>query len=75
VGGEKTRAAIVATHVSVIVFIGGRVHKLMKPVAPGFLDFSTRAAREVACHEEVSLNRRFAPDVYLGVAEVHGRGG
>jgi aminoglycoside phosphotransferase family enzyme/predicted kinase len=75
VAGERTRAAVVETHVSVVVFIGDRVYKLKKPVAPGFLDYSTRAAREAACHEEVSLNRRFAPDVYLGVADVHGPGG
>ena len=36
----------------------------------GFLDFSTRAAREHACHREVELNRRLAPDIYLGVADV-----
>lgn len=41
----------------------------------GFLDFSTRELRERACHEEVRLNRRFAPDVYLGVADVNGPGG
>jgi uncharacterized protein len=68
-------AAIVETHISVVVFIGDRVYKLKKPVALGFLDYSTRAARESACHQEVVLNRRFAPDVYLGVADVHGPDG
>jgi len=63
-------AALAETHVSVLAFIGDRVYKLKKPVALGFLDFSTRAARETACHREVELNRRLAPDVYLGVAEV-----
>jgi aminoglycoside phosphotransferase family enzyme/predicted kinase len=67
--------AITETHVSVVVFVGDRAYKLKKPVAPGFLDYSTREARERACHEEVRLNRRFAPDVYLGVADVHGPGG
>jgi uncharacterized protein len=73
--GGGARAAIVETHVSVVVFMGDRAFKLKKPVAPGFLDYSTRAAREAACHEEVRLNRRFAPDVYLGVADVHGPDG
>jgi aminoglycoside phosphotransferase family enzyme/predicted kinase len=58
------------THVSVVFFVGDRVYKLKKPVALDFLDFSTRARREQACHREVELNRRLAPDVYLGVLDV-----
>jgi uncharacterized protein len=50
--------------------VGDLVYKLRKPVRFGFLDFSTREAREVDCHQEVDLNRRLAPDVYLGVADV-----
>jgi aminoglycoside phosphotransferase family enzyme len=50
------------------VFIAGdRVYKLKKPVHYPFLDFRTLAAREANCREEVRLNRRLAPDVYLGV--------
>jgi aminoglycoside phosphotransferase family enzyme len=45
------------------------------PVRTGFLDFSTRASREAACHRETELNRRFSPDVYLGVADVQGPDG
>ena len=75
-GGEgDRRAAIVETHVSVVTFIGDRAYKLKKPVALGFLDFSTREAREAACRKEVELNRRLAPDVYLGVAGVTGPDG
>ena len=62
-------AAIVETHISVVVFVGDRAFKLKKPVDLGFLDFSTREARWAACTREVALNRRLAPDVYLGVAE------
>ena len=65
-------ATVGETHISVLVGIGDRVYKLKKPVAMGFLDFSTRQAREAACHREVELNRRLAPDVYLGVADVLG---
>jgi uncharacterized protein len=68
-------AAIAETHVSVLVLVGDRAYKLKKPVALGFLDFSTREARETACRREVELNRRLAPDVYLGVADVLGPGG
>jgi aminoglycoside phosphotransferase family enzyme/predicted kinase len=63
-------AAIAETHISVVTFIGDRAYKLKKPVKTGFLDFSTRELREKACQREVELNRRLAPDVYLGVADV-----
>ena len=58
------------THSGVVFFAGDRAYKLKKPVDLGFLDFSTRERRERACHREVELNRRFSPDVYLGVADV-----
>ena len=70
------RAAVVETHVSTVVLIGDRAYKLKKPVRTPFLDYSTRPARRRACHDEVLLNRRLAPDVYLDVADVrdsHGR--
>jgi aminoglycoside phosphotransferase family enzyme/predicted kinase len=41
----------------------------------GFLDFTTLAARRTVCHDEVALNRRLAPDVYLDVVDVHGADG
>jgi aminoglycoside phosphotransferase family enzyme/predicted kinase len=61
---------IVETHISLLFFVAGRVYKLRKPVRFGFLDFTERTAREADCHREVSLNRRLAPDVYLGVADI-----
>jgi uncharacterized protein len=63
-------ANIVETHSAVVVFFGDRAFKVKKPVDLGFLDFRTRAAREAVCHREVELNRRLAPDVYLGVSDV-----
>jgi aminoglycoside phosphotransferase family enzyme len=63
-------ASLVETHSAVVVSIGDRVYKLKKPLNLGFLDFSTVEARRRACHREVELNRRLAPDVYLGVADV-----
>jgi len=68
-------AAIAETHISVLVSIGERVYKLKKPVSFEFADFSDRTLRERACHREVELNRRLAPDVYLGVADVLGEDG
>ena len=63
-------AAVSETHSAVVFFAGDRAYKLKKPVSLGFLDFSTPEARAAACQRETELNRRFAPDVYLGVAEV-----
>ena len=67
----STGAAVAETHSAVVFFVGDRAYKLKKPVDLGFLDFRTRQERETVCHREVELNRRLAPDVYLGVADVH----
>ena len=68
-------AAVAETHSAVVFAVGDRAYKLKKPVALGFLDFTTSRARATACRREVRLNRRFAPDVYLGVAALHGPDG
>jgi aminoglycoside phosphotransferase family enzyme len=54
------------THMSWVFLAGDRVLKLKKPVRYPFLDFSTPALRRHFVTEEVRLNRRLAPDVYLG---------
>jgi aminoglycoside phosphotransferase family enzyme/predicted kinase len=61
---------VVETHVSYLLLIGDRAYKLKKPVRFGFVDLSSREAREQACRREVELNRRLAPDVYLGVLTI-----
>lgn len=58
------------THISVVFLAGPFAYKLKKPVRLGFLDFSTLELRRHFCHEEVRLNRRLAPHVYLGVEPV-----
>ncbi|MGW5419424.1 bifunctional aminoglycoside phosphotransferase/ATP-binding protein [Streptomyces sp. NPDC003943] len=58
------------THTAVVLFVGERAYKLKKPVDLKFLDYTTTEARRAACEREVTLNRRFAPDVYLGVGEI-----
>ena len=58
---------VLQTHLSVICLAGDRAYKLKKPVKFPFADFSTRKLREAICHDEVRLNRRLCPDVYLGV--------
>lgn len=66
------RAAVIETHAAIVFFVGDRAYKLKKPVDLGFLDFRRRVDREAVCHREVELNRRLAPDVYLGVADIEG---
>jgi len=61
-------ATWIQTHLSHLFLTEGRVYKLRKPVDLGFVDFTTREERNADCAREVSLNRRLAPDVYLGVA-------
>ena len=58
------------THISVVLLAGEYAYKLKKPLDLGFLDFSTLEKRRRACEDEVRLNRRLAPDVYLGVVPV-----
>ena len=58
------------THISELYFVGDRVYKIKKPVDLGFLDLRTLAARRFYCEEELRLNRRLSPDVYLGLREI-----
>jgi aminoglycoside phosphotransferase family enzyme len=60
------------THIGVVILLGDRALKIKKPVRTEFLDFSSRERRERACHREVELNRRLAPDAYVGVGDVRG---
>ncbi|CAM5446027.1 hypothetical protein [Streptomyces afghaniensis 772] [Streptomyces afghaniensis] len=69
-GEPLPRAEVYETHTSVVFFVGDRAYKLKKPVDLGFLDYTTLASRRAACEREVTLNRRFAPDVYLGLGEI-----
>jgi aminoglycoside phosphotransferase family enzyme/predicted kinase len=63
------------THISVVFLAGDCAYKLKKPVRMPFLDYSTLEQRRRFCGQEVRLNRRFAPDVYLGVRTVVEAGG
>jgi aminoglycoside phosphotransferase family enzyme/predicted kinase len=58
------------THISTVFLAGPYAYKVKKPVNPGFLDFTTLPKRRHFCEEEVRLNRRLAPHVYLGVVPV-----
>ena len=58
------------THISIVFLAGSLVYKIKKPVNFGWVDFATLEKRLHFCQEEVRLNRRLAPDVYLGVVPV-----
>ncbi|GAB4585653.1 bifunctional aminoglycoside phosphotransferase/ATP-binding protein [Nocardia sp. IFM 10818] len=63
-------AEVRETHAGVVLLYGDRAYKTKKPVVTDFLDFGTAEARERACRRELELNRRLAPDVYLGIAHL-----
>ena len=60
------------THISDILLAGEYAYKIKKPLDLGFLDFSTLAKRRHFCAEELRLNRRLAPRIYLGVVPITG---
>lgn len=64
----------IQTHISHVFLTGERVYKFRKAVDLGFVRFATRDERNEDCLREVALNRRLAPDVYLGVAPLVGDG-
>ena len=63
---------LIETHISSLVLEGGHAWKLRKPLRLPFLDFSTPELRRVDCEEELRLNRRTAPALYLDVQPVTG---
>ena len=62
------------THISWVFMAGDRAFKLKKPVVLDFVDYGTPARRQAMCQEEVRLNARLAPDLYVGVRSVADRG-
>ena len=61
---------MITTHISWVFLTDGEVWKLKRPVDYGFVDYTTLERRRQCCEDEVRLNRRLAPDVYLGVEPV-----
>jgi uncharacterized protein len=62
------------THISWVFLAGDRAYKVKKPVTFAFLDYGSLERRRTCCEEELQLNRRFAPDLYLGVVAIVARG-
>ncbi|MBI4329567.1 MAG: AAA family ATPase [Chloroflexi bacterium] len=67
---KPQRIEHVQTHISHVFLTGTHAYKLKKAVGFGFLDFTTLEKRRFYCEEEVRLNRRLSPEIYLGVVPV-----
>lgn len=66
------KVVLLETHISSVLLAGDYAYKLKKPYDLGFLDFTTLPARKHYCEEELRLNRRFSPDLYLEVVPIGG---
>jgi len=66
-GNNIKNVSVIQTHISYVVLTGKYVYKIKKPVNFGFLDFSTLEKRKYFCEEELRLNRRLCPEIYLDV--------
>lgn len=62
---------LLATHMSWVLLAGEFAYKIKRPVRFPFADFTDPAHRAALCAEEIRLNRRFAPGLYLGTVQVH----
>jgi aminoglycoside phosphotransferase family enzyme/predicted kinase len=67
---KSLAAELVTTHISWVLLGKEFVYKIKRPAKFSFLDFTTLERRKLFCEEEVRLNRRLSPDVYLGVVPV-----
>jgi hypothetical protein len=63
---------LLETHISWVLLTGPYAYKIKKPVNLGFVDFSTPQRRLHFCQEELRLNRRLAPELYLALCPIHG---
>ncbi|MGE4416617.1 MAG: hypothetical protein AB7D26_05145, partial [Marinobacterium sp.] len=63
---------VIETHISWLLLTGEFAYKIKKPVNFGFLDFTTLEQRRHCCEEELRLNQRLAPDIYIDVVPIGG---
>lgn len=70
IGGVESAPSAAETHISIVFFSADRAYKVLKPIRTSFLDHSTTELRLKAVDQEIELNRRLAPDVYLGSADI-----
>lgn len=69
---ETSAIELIETHISWVLLTGRYAYKIKKPVQLPFVDFSTLDRREHFCHEELRLNSRLAPEIYLDVVPIGG---
>jgi aminoglycoside phosphotransferase family enzyme/predicted kinase len=69
---DPRQVSVVETHISWVLLAGEFAYKIKKPVTLPFLDYGSVAKRRACCTEELSINRRFAPDLYLDVVDLAG---
>lgn len=69
---EAETVRLLETHISWVLLAGDFAYKIKKPVDFGFLNFSELAERQRFCREELRLNRRLAPSLYLDVVGMGG---
>ncbi len=67
---ESGKYELVETHISWLLLDGKNAYKIKKPLKFSFLDFSTLEKRKFFCEEEVRLNKRLSPDVYIGTVAI-----
>jgi len=67
---KPQKVELVQTQMSFIFLAGGYVYKIKKPVNLGYLDYTTLEKRHFFCQQELELNRRLCPSVYLAVIPI-----
>lgn len=63
---------LIETHISWVILCGSYAYKIKKALDLGFLDFTMLEKREFYCNEELRLNSRLAPELYLAVVPITG---
>ncbi len=63
---------LIETHISWVLLTGDYAYKIKKPIRNEFLNFSMLDLRKHFCETEVTLNKRYAPDIYLEVVPIYG---
>jgi aminoglycoside phosphotransferase family enzyme/predicted kinase len=71
-GAKDGCVELIETHISYVILTGQFAYKIKKALELGFLDFRSLAARRFYCEEELRLNRRLAPKLYLEVVPITG---
>ncbi|MDH3649104.1 MAG: hypothetical protein OEQ53_05435 [Saprospiraceae bacterium] len=72
---DQTNCELVETHISYVILTANLVLKIKKPMKYSFLDFSSLAKRRYYCEQELVLNRRLEPAMYLDVVSIRRSGG